>query len=100
MAVLVEWLGVQPRADGDSALRRRSRRAEKRLRARRRSMARLPLSSRARCAARFEVLSLEATLRAYGAVAADRTSAAAQHYADASWFAQEARRLACWDEVG
>jgi hypothetical protein len=63
-------------------------------------MARLPLSSRARCAARFEVLSLEATLRAYGAVAAGRTSAAAQHYADASWFAQEARRLACWGEVG
>lgn len=96
-ATLYGWMSRH--VDDGTLLRTRIRQAEKRLQSKRRSTGRLPLASRARSAARFEVLSLEAALQAYQAVAAGRMPLAERHYADATWFAREARRLTCWDEA-
>jgi hypothetical protein len=92
-ALVQRW---QCRAGTRADIEARIRRAEKALRAQRRRVSRLPLASQARSAARFEALSLECTLQAYQAVMRHRMQAAARHYAEATWFAQEARRMACW----
>jgi hypothetical protein len=74
-------------------------RTERALQAKQRQMARLPLASRARSAMRFEVLSLQCKLQAFAALAAGQGKTASRHYADATWFAAEARRLGCWGPV-
>jgi hypothetical protein len=92
-ALLQHWQG---RAAEQSGIQARIRRTEKAIQVQWRRVSRLPLASRARSAARFEALSLECTLQAYRAVMRNRMQAAAGHYAEATWFAQEARRMACW----
>jgi hypothetical protein len=82
-----------------AAQRNRLRRTERDLQAKQRQMVRLPLASRDRSALRFEVLSLHCKLQAMTALAAGQAKTASRCYAEATWFAAEARRLGCWGPV-
>jgi hypothetical protein len=92
-ALLQRW---QCHTDAQAEVQARIRRVEKALRRQRRRVSRLPLASQARSAAHLEARSLECTLQAFQAVMRNRAQAAAHHYAEATWFAREARRMACW----